>query len=290
MSATKDDWDEISQHYHDHVARFTSRFAVDLMLGPLSKNRIQTCKTILDVGCGPGVFALEYLNLFPDGIDGQAIICSDLSPGMVTKAQHEITARLPSNYKTTFLFQVEDGSVLSSIHDQSIDLVVSVFGIFLIPDRAKCLAAIQRVLVPGGTLGTTAWTCLQGDSALEPMFGANLQHVLEQTTAELTSFFNAAAPWKDWGRDDQVNEFLASNEFANVSICKSIHTAVWSTVNDLWNLIASNPLANVKNVDTETADRAKQKLGELVLANRSDSSDRPVFVWMAANMITATKQ
>ena len=288
MSATKEDWDEISEHYHDHVARFTGPFATDLMLGPLSASYIQNCKTILDIGCGPGVFCLEYIKLFPDGIDGQTIICSDLSPGMVAKAQHEVTRRLPRYYKTKFVFQVEDGSVLEGIEDQSIDLVVSLFGVFLIPDRSKCLAAIHRVLVPSGRLATTSWTCLQGNASMEPLFGPNLQHVLEQTTAELTSYFNASAPWKEWGHDDQVHEFLGK-VFTKVTICKSIHTAVWSTVDTLWNLIASNPMSGVKTVDAATADRAKQKLTDLVMAHSSDH-DGPAAVWVAANMITANKQ
>jgi ubiquinone/menaquinone biosynthesis C-methylase UbiE len=283
----KNEWDDIAQHYADHVSRFTSLFADDLIHGCLL-DIIQSATTILDVGCGPGVFALAYLKQFPKGIPGQTLICSDLSQGMVLKAQSLVEAQLPDNndFQTNMQFQVEDGSILSGIPDGSISLVVSVFGIFLFPDRQKTFQAIQRVLAPGGVLATTAWTSIETPSMLVG-FGPNFHEVVDHTTAELTSFFHKDAPWKEWFDPVFVREQILQDYFQHddIQIHRSIHTTTWPSPSAFWNLFVSNPMSRVQTSDPVVAERAKNKLMDLV----GHAPHKPVFVWMAANLIVARR-
>ncbi|GKY90266.1 hypothetical protein MPSEU_000000800 [Mayamaea pseudoterrestris] len=290
-------WDDVAQHYHDHVSRFTSLFANDLMFGSLSLDYIRSCKTILDIGCGPGVFGLNYVKAFPNGVENQTIICTDVAPNMVAKAKYEIESQLPSSYLTKFVFSTEDGATLDGIDDASVSLVVSLFGVFLVPSRTECLKSIRRVLEPNGRFATTTWTCLQGDSGISQAgFGPNFHETIEATTAELTNMFHADAPWKQWGNVNKVYEYLA-DDFDNVAVQRSIHSVVWPNVDALWSLVAMNPMANLDKVDEATAERAKQKMMDMVHGSVSagerqdvERANAPVFVLMAANLVTAVKR
>ncbi len=82
----------------------------------------------------------------------------------------------PKTFQTQLVYQVEDRSELKGIEDDIIDVVVSIFGVFLIPDQGKTLATIRRVLrKPNGIIATAAWTSIDGcDHLQKEGFGTNL--------------------------------------------------------------------------------------------------------------------
>lgn len=288
MSEQVNDWDDTAQHYSDNITRFTSLHATDL-IGALY-NDIKSAKTILDIGCGPGAFGVAYLNFFPNGIDGQTIIFSDLSQGMVNKARDVMQQRVPSDFKTELKYQVEDGSLLEGIEDDSIDVVVSIFGVFIIPDRAKTLKTIQRVLrKPNGVFGTASWASIECQELLKGEgFGAGFHNSTEQALKSLTNLFSEKeAPWKQWFDVKRIHEMVVDGAgFGSVKVHRSVHSVTWSSPMTLWEMIKGSPTSKVKTADPDVAEAAKQSLFAKVRSGDEDE-DSPVFVWTASNLTIA---
>jgi ubiquinone/menaquinone biosynthesis C-methylase UbiE len=293
----KDDasWDSHAEHYSNNMTRFTSLHANDL-IGILHRE-IADAKTILDIGCGPGTFGVAYLNHFPNGIPGQRLIFSDLAPGMVNKCQHvmEQLIKDPKTFQTQLVYQVEDGSELKGIEDDSIDVVVSIFGVFLIPDQEKTLETIRRVLrkQPNGVFATAAWTSIDScDHLKQEGFGTNFQNSIEASLQSLLTSGSTKGndgngndelpSWKRWSLPDNIKTMLP---FDKVAIHRSIHSIVWSSVNHLWELIEDNPMTNVRAASPEVQQAAKQRMVDMV--THDGNVDSPVMVWSASNLVVA---
>lgn len=96
---------------------------------------------VLELGCGPATFWLKNAERVPPG---WRVTLSDLSLGMV-QAAREAVAPLP----TRFAFEVADVQNLPFSED-SFDLVMANHMLYHVPDVAKALAEVRRVLKPGG--------------------------------------------------------------------------------------------------------------------------------------------
>jgi ubiquinone/menaquinone biosynthesis C-methylase UbiE len=165
--------------------------------------KIVKAKNILEIGCGSGIFGIAYLERFPNGIPGQTIYCTDLNPSMVEVAQCVITEQQQQQQQrnandasstcsndagclTKFIFQSADATNLDMFPDDTFDMVISVFGLFLIPDREKALSQVRRVLQKrvddsshDGILAMTAWTTTGYNEELRTAgFGANLHDAM----------------------------------------------------------------------------------------------------------------
>jgi len=91
---------------------------------------------VLEVGCGPGVFAARLVEELP----GIALLATDQSPRLVELARDRgVTA------------QVQDVQHLLA-PDDSYDVVVAMWMLYHVPDLDRGLAELRRVLRPGGTL------------------------------------------------------------------------------------------------------------------------------------------
>jgi SAM-dependent methyltransferase len=96
-------------------------------------------RTVLDAGCGPGLYAEEFLHR------GAHVIGFDQSPAMVALAQRRVGAAAD--------LRVHDLSApLLWIPDASIDLVVLALTLNYVDDRIAMLREFYRVLVPSGAL------------------------------------------------------------------------------------------------------------------------------------------
>ena len=98
---------------------------------------------ILDLGCGPANLWAETLQRVPAGWD---ITLTDFSPGMVEKAQENLR-----DSGRPFAFNIVDAQYVP-YDDDSFDVVVANHMLYHVPDRAKVLNEIHRVLQPGGRL------------------------------------------------------------------------------------------------------------------------------------------
>ena len=290
-TAVKVDWgkDNFARHYLDHVTRFTVYFAKDMI--SMMHKELSEAKTILDIGCGPGTFGLAYLEAFPTGVPGQTLILSDLSPEMVQVAEQEMKERIPDNFQTTLKYQVEDGGLLEGIQDGSIDVVVSIFGVFLIPDYLKTLKTIIRVLRkdnPNAAFGTAVWTLTQQRHALaQEGFGPSFHEIIEEELNKLTNLSDA--DWKRWFEPAQVQQMVvqeAGFSASSFQIYRSLHSVAWPNAQAVWDIIATNPMAKIKDADPQDVKAAKQNLFA-TMDRAADGDDRPVLLSTASNLIIA---
>jgi ubiquinone/menaquinone biosynthesis C-methylase UbiE len=106
---------------------------------------------ILELGCGPGgLWGPNVGRISP----GWAVTLSDFSPGMVQEARSNLQAS-----QRHFEYAVIGAQSLP-FGDASHDVVIANHMLYHVPDRARALAEIRRILKPGGrfyasTIGTT---------------------------------------------------------------------------------------------------------------------------------------
>lgn len=296
-----------ANHYSDHVTRFTKPHAFDLI--DATYNEILHAKNILEIGCGTGVFGLAFLERFPNGIPGQTIHCTDFSQDMVDVTERLIMEKRDDSCQTEFIFEKADGTKLEMYNDGKFDMVVSVFGLFLIPDRDTVLAEVRRVLQTkngGGTLATTAWTTTGYNEELRLSgFGANLHDAMslmrlpakstDQTTA--STIINKTPQQilpqfiLDWFEPNKVRAILTDNaRFHNISVHRVIHSVCVPNVETMWNTFSAGKSTHPTDMDTlqqlqETITAAKIVLGEYIAID--GNIDRPLFIRTVSNIIIA---
>lgn len=98
---------------------------------------------ILEVGCGTGALWLENHARIPAG---WRVVLSDFSPGMLREARGRLSGAGFAPW-----WCVADAQALP-FPDATFDAVVANHMLYHVPDRARALAEIRRVLRPGGLL------------------------------------------------------------------------------------------------------------------------------------------
>ena len=105
--------------------------------------------TVLELAAGPGdtgFIAAERVG--PDG----RLISTDVAPEMVDAARRRAAELRVENAE----FRVEDASAIS-LADSAVDGVLCRFGVMLVPEPARALAEIARVLKPRGRAAVAGW-------------------------------------------------------------------------------------------------------------------------------------
>lgn len=96
---------------------------------------------VLEIGCGPGTLWLKNTDRIPEQWN---VTLSDFSAGMLQEAQKNL-----QNFPHPFTFQIIDAQSIP-FADQHFDMIVANHMLYHVPDRARALAEIRRVLKPGG--------------------------------------------------------------------------------------------------------------------------------------------
>jgi ubiquinone/menaquinone biosynthesis C-methylase UbiE len=101
---------------------------------------------ILELGCGPGYLWKENANRIPSAWD---ITLSDLSAGMLDSAWRNLVVA-----GRAFKFKEIDAQSIP-FEDETFDAVIANHMLYHVPDRAKAIGEIKRVLKAGGHLFAT---------------------------------------------------------------------------------------------------------------------------------------
>lgn len=113
----------------------------------LENTRLQD-KEVLDVGCGTGILSLLCLRR------GSArVVCGDLSEYMLGQCKAKLSAAGYGPERAEFL-ELDAESL--PFRDHSFDAVVSGMVLGLMPNQARALSEMARVLRPGGLLAVSA--------------------------------------------------------------------------------------------------------------------------------------
>jgi ubiquinone/menaquinone biosynthesis C-methylase UbiE len=247
----------------------------------LLKDDILSAKTILDVGCGTGAFAMAYLRQFPTGIPDQTLILSDLSAAMLEKAKEYIKPN--GDFQTKILFQQEDGTKLEGIADDSVDIVVSLFGVFLIPDQEGACKAIRRVLKkPSCVVAIVSWQFGVLDNLAKQGFGVGLQDAFEKTMSPNVISTNGSI--KSWATEDGARRILSDNyKLDSVEVLCALHSTVWA-FDSLWTMMCKNPMSSLQDLSEAETEKVKDTLIDFVTQGGTYSLERPMMFPTASNL------
>ena len=123
--------------------------------------------TVLELTAGPG--ETGFLVAERVGDDGR-VLATDLSPAMVAAARRGVEARGLTNVEC----RVMDAQQLD-LDDDSVDGVLSRFGVMLTPEPARVAREARRVLRPGGSLAYGVWGPAERNPWILVLAGALLQ-------------------------------------------------------------------------------------------------------------------
>jgi ubiquinone/menaquinone biosynthesis C-methylase UbiE len=265
-----DKWSHQADLYHENASTITESHARDLI--SILKNDILKAKTILEIGCGTGAFSKIYIQKFPDGIPNQELICSDLSSGMLEKAKE--TTITPPNYQTTIIYKELDGASLQTIDDHSVDIVISLFGIFLIQNQDDVSKAIQRVLKQGtGKVATASWRF--GFSHKSPIVGVLLQDAFQIPVQVCNPQFKLEeTPFYQWSSEEKIQSIMDDKyQFLTLSGTYNVMHSTVFEFRKLWSMISHNPMAQMEDKSDEIQQAAKQALINFLLQGRHSHDD-----------------
>ena len=129
-------------------SRFRRRFQPPHRV--IERSGIKSGMTVLDLGCGSGAFTTFIARVV--GERGK-VYAVDIQPAMLKQLERKLAKAENQDIKNIELEQASAYSL--SFEDGSIDLVYMVTVLPEIPDRARALREVRRVLKPGGILAVT---------------------------------------------------------------------------------------------------------------------------------------
>ena len=110
---------------------------------------VTTGSRVLDVACGTGEPAITAARRVGPG---GSVLATDIAPAMVATASRRAVAAGLTNMS----FAVMDAEALD-LPDESVDACTFACGLMFCPEPAKAVAAIRRVLRPGGRFAISVW-------------------------------------------------------------------------------------------------------------------------------------
>ena len=99
----------------------------------------------LDVGCGTGIFT----ELISDTCAPASVVAIDPSESQIARACMQVK-------RTKAEFRLADAQELP-LSDQSVDIVASALVMNFVPDKARAMAEMRRVVRPGGLIAACIW-------------------------------------------------------------------------------------------------------------------------------------
>ena len=155
--ASPEPWNQVSAAYADGLHHHLALYAEDALrlLAPRPTDRV------LDVGCGAGAATLCFAQA------AAHVTAVDFSPGMIQALQ----GRLRATGTTNITALEGDGQALV-LPDGHADLAVSMFSLFMFPDRGAGLRELYRCLRPGGRAAVSCWPPSADSPAMRWMTGA----------------------------------------------------------------------------------------------------------------------
>ena len=208
----------------------------------IERLRLKPGDRVLDVACGSGASAIPAAqNVGESG----TVLGVDLAERLLELAR----AKARRLGVTNIRFQVGDME-RSGRADESFDAVVCVFGIFFVPDMAKAVRELWRMVRQGGQLAITTW----GPRVFEP--GASA--FWEAVSRERRDLVRAFDPWTRIDSPAGLEELLRASGIENANITPESNLQELATPDDWWTIVLGTGYrSTIEQLDPAARERVR---------------------------------
>jgi ubiquinone/menaquinone biosynthesis C-methylase UbiE len=214
--------------------------------------RLKRGERVLDVGCGTGVatrLAAEQV-----GAEGR-VTGIDVNPGMLAVARSVTPDETAIEWK-------EASAEAIPFDDRSFDVVLCQLSLQFMPDRAKALGEMRRVLVPGGRLVLN----VPGPAGLlfETLADAMEHHIAPEAATFVHTVFSLH-------EEPEIKGLLKDAAFRDVDAhAYTKELALPASREFLWQYVDSTPLAGAV---ASASNEARSAMEQEVLAGWADHEE-----------------
>jgi ubiquinone/menaquinone biosynthesis C-methylase UbiE len=197
---------------------------------------------VLDAGCGSGASALPAAEwVGPAG----RVIGVDLAEGLLRLGREKARSRGLRNIE----FQCGDMSALP-FEDGHFDAVACVFAIFFVPNMEQQVAALWRLVRPGGRLAITTW----GPRFLEP--AATIWW--ESVARERPDLHRSFSPWERINDPGSLRRLLESGGVTDATVVAEDGWQELRRPEDWWTIVLGTGYRwTVEQMDPSMVDRVR---------------------------------
>ena len=223
---------------------------------------------VLDIACGTGVLARHALS--KTGTSGR-VIGVDPAPGMLAAAK-EIEPDID---------WILCGAESLELDDETVDSIISQFGMMFFQDRQKSSKEMFRVLKPGGSLAIAVWNSVEQNPAYADIISVLQEHVGTAAADALRLPYSL-------GNADEVTAVLDDSGFSGISVETKVEPARFPSSRHMVEaeLRGWLPLFNIFLDETKIKDVLIES--DRTLSKYAESSGEAVFP-TSAHVITARK-
>ena len=212
-----------------------------LSLRTVEQIDLQPGGSVLDLACGPGVSTVSAAEAV--GPEGR-VIGFDSSAQMLRMTAERAAERGLKNVET----ELGDMARID-FPEENFDAVISVLGVFYLPDMPALISGLWKTLKPGGQLAITTL----GEGAFQPAFGIWKEAVRAERSAVPLSF-----SWERTANPDRVRALFQSAGVPSPRIRLEPREVPIPTPADWWlAVMGSGMRRTVLEMDDETAGRVR---------------------------------
>lgn len=211
----------LEAHSYDSASldyqRASERFWNFLSLRTVEQMDMRPGGTVLDVACGPGASSVAAAEAV--GPDGR-VIALDSSDQMLRMAGERAAAKGLENVET----RLGDMAQLD-LPANSFDAVISVLGVFYVPDMPALISSMWRIVKPGGQLAITTL----GPRTFEPAFNIWKEAVRAERPDATPAF-----SWERTNEPEGVRSLLLAAGVENPDVSVEEREVPIRTIDDWW--------------------------------------------------------
>ena len=280
-------WDACAEDYVNNTQKVTTQCVVKL-LEELSVFPVTSSASpikVIDIAAGPGTLGILLGEAYSQAgqLDKITILSTDFSKMMIEQAQDHINSRSWSS--TQFSTCVADATNLVNIPSDFYTHAFCTFGLMMIPNPAKALSEMFRVLQSAGTVGVTTWQKIAWHPIVTECV-SRARKACPSNDQNATSTDDVLYTWSDTACVQQV---LENAGFENVKI--SIFETCWSfadqnqCVQQITKAKWFQPVIENFNLTKEQREKYNELAPQVVLDmignNPNQSFDFPIIAILA---------
>jgi ubiquinone/menaquinone biosynthesis C-methylase UbiE len=247
-------WDGVAEGWDRYREEINAqeRPVTDRMIDALG---VRSGDTILELCAGPGSVGLQVAERYPDA----KVLITDFSPHMVEAAGR---AAKDGGLSNVDVREMDAQSI--ELADESVDGVLSRFGLMIPPDRTKVFSEIRRVLKPGRVLTYVTWGPIP-NNAWMALLGAPLM---------ARGLFDPPPEGMPLSTDEENRAIATATGFTTIETATFDEPMTFETFDDYWdvNTAVGGPVAEiVRKLPTDQRKEIHDQVEEFAAGFKTDS-------------------